>query len=991
MRSLPRVQMIEVVAIMRKYIFLFLFFLFPFFLSAQEESGFNAIDYILQKRPSKKRLEHNNRFGDNMFVTGGIRPSVLLSGPNKFSSIHDLSMSAYLGVGKWFTPYSGVRLAFDLSSTVFDNKRGNFFGISGDYMLNLSELASYKDYRVFDVIAVAGIGYQYSFESNQKNHLIGGSLGLQGKWHLSRFTDIYVEPRLSIFQDAYDGYSNVMDADFTGSVLVGINYNLNPGFSRMVYRPFVQNRFTDRLFYSAGFGGQVLMIAPAYEMGISRMFGWRTFLSAGKWFHPYHGTRLSLSASRIPMNRNQNLAMLGLQVDYLFNLSSYVQGDIGKRIFSLYLMGGPEVAFASRSSEHVVVPGFGIGVQGAFSVCPNIDLFIEPRFSAYSSKLTGLTGRTPNVLPSLQAGLTYKPQKEGGVRSAVSFRYGYSGDDLAFKDLSFADRAARGMYVFMTGAPTSVVTGHFSGQFAKESVGWMVSAGWGKWFSAVSGMRLSGGVGSSPMWYRDYRIGLLNLDYTLNLTALSAGYDPKRIFDLIGVVGASYAFSHDTENRHAFGGSVGLQGRFNVCRPLDLFIEPRLSLLSDNFDGEKSSVHMDMMASLHVGANYKFMMPSVRIEMGRDIPSDYRTTGPYRKGNLFFSAGGGITRFIHSSLKGAYLGSAAKVSVGHWFTPVSGIRGSLSGGKSLVDHYSGITSSVFYAGVGIDYLLNVSTLSVGYDSDRLFEIIGVLGAGYAYANMSSAVFDRWGRTHNAAINVGLQGKFNLPKNYEVFIEPGFSFLSDRFNQLSSNRKFDGMFSLTAGVTYNAFATKRHFDKNSGGRNFVSLAVGPTVVISRTMGRSNSVSAGERLEAAFNLGYGRWFTPISGLRVSMEYGQAAVAPYSAGGTRNERYIGIGVDYMLCVTQWAEVEREKKVFDLNLIAGLGYVHSESSKVDLSGNSYAVNGAIQGVFNVNRNFNLFIEPKLSIYSDRFDQTTKSVRICPVGKVFVGASYRF
>ena len=974
---------------MKKYIFLFPFLLLSFAFFAQEESGFNAIDYILQQRPAKKQLERNDRLGDNMFVTGGINPSMLLSGPDKFSSVGDLSMSAYLGVGKWFTPYSGGRLMFDLGVTPFQNKRGNFFGISGDYMLNLSELASYKDYRIFDWIAVAGFGYQFSFESMRKNHLVGGHLGLQGRWHLSRFTDFYIEPRLSIFQDDYDGYSNVMDADFTGSLLVGINYNLNPGYSKMVYRPFVQNRFSDRLFYSAGFGVAALMIAPAYTMGYSHMFSWRASLSAGKWFHPYHGARLMLSANRVPMGQQRNLAMIGLQADYLFNLSSYVQGDIDKRVFSLYLIGGPELAFASRFSEHVVAPGFGVGVQGAFSVCPNVDLFIEPRFSAYSSKLTGLTGRTPNILPSLQAGLTYKPQKEGGVKSAVAFRSGYGSEDTDSENLLFADRSARGMYLFAAGAPTSVISGRFSGQPAKESVGWMVSAGWGKWFSGVSGIRLSGGVGVSPMWYRDYRVGMLNLDYTLNLTSLSAGYDPERIFELIGIVGASYAFSYDTKGHHAFGGSVGFQGKFNICRPLDLFVEPRLSLLSDDFDGKTSSVHMDMMASLHVGANYKFMMPSIRMEMGRNVPSDYRKVGPYRNGNLFFSVGGGATRFVHSSLDGLYLGSTAKFSVGHWFTPVSGIRGSLLGGKTPVDHLSGQTSSVFYAGVGIDYLLNLSTLSVGYDADRLFEVVGVLGVGYTYANMSSTVLNRLGKTHNFAANVGLQGKFNLPKDYEVFIEPGFSLLSDRFNQLNNNRKFDGMFSLTAGITYNAFAVKRHFEAGSD-RNFISFAVGPTVVISRTMSESDHISVGERLETAFNLGYGRWFSPVSGLRVSLEYGQAAVAPYNFN-TRNERYIAIGADYVLSVTQWIEEERKKRIFDLNLIAGLGYVHSESTKEDLSGNSYAINASVQGVFNVSRSFNLFIEPKLSIYSDKFDQTKKSVHICPVGKVLVGASYQF
>ncbi|MDD6209746.1 MAG: hypothetical protein PUB21_03970 [Bacteroidales bacterium] len=980
---------------MRIYIFLFLFLLFPFVLpaqEAQEANQFNAIDYILQKRPSKKTLEHNERFGDNMFVTGGIRPSMLFSGPEKFSSIHDLSMSAYLGAGKWFTPYSGVRLTFDLGFSNLDNVRGNFFGISGDYMLNLSELASYKDYRIFDVIAVAGIAYQYSFESIRKNHLLGGSLGLQGKWRLSRFTDIYVEPRLSVFQDAYDGYSNLMDVDFTGSLLVGINYNLNPGYSRMFYRPFVHNCFTDRLFYSVGFGGQMLMIAPSYDMGFSHMSGWRGFLSAGKWFHPYHGARLSFSAGHVPMAKEKNLAILSLQTDYLFNLSSYVQGDSWNRIFSLFLIGGPEVAFVSRSAEHVSVPGFGVGVQGAFSICPNVDLYVEPRFSAYSSDLTGLTGKTPNILLSLQAGLTYKPQREGGVRSSLSFRYGRSGDDRnLFKDFTFADRSVRGMYVFASGAPTSVITGHFSGQSAKESIGWIVSAGWGKWFSSVSGIRLSGGIGVSPMWNRDYRIGMLNLDYTLNLTSLSAGYDPERIFDLIGIIGASYAFSHDKKNHHGFGGSVGFQGRFNVCQPLDLFVEPRLSLLSDDFDGRKSSVHMDMMASLHVGANYKFMMPSLRLEMGRNIPSDYKKTGPYRKGNLFFSGGGGVTRFIHPPLTGFYPGGVGKFSVGHWFTPVSGVRGSLFAGTSPVDHYSGSITSSVYAGVGIDYLLNASTIIAGYDSERLFEVIGVLGAGYIYANTISKSSNRSGGTHNVSVSVGLQGKFNLPKDYEVFIEPGFSFLSDRFNQLSSNRKFDGMFSLTAGITYNAFASKHHFDKKNTDHNFISFATGPTAVISRTIGRSANVMVKERLEAAFNLSYGRWFTPVSGLRISMEYGQAAVAPYYSGGTKNERYLSIGADYMLSVTQWTGKNPKKRFFDLNLIAGLGYVHSKSPQTDKSGNSYAINGSIQGVFNVSRNFNLFIEPKLSIYNDKFDQVKKSVHICPVGKLFVGASYRF
>ena len=96
-------------------------------------------------------------------------------------------------------------------------------------------------------------------------------------------------------------------------------------------------------------------------------------------------------------------------------------------------------------------------------------------------------------------------------------------------------------------------------------------------------------------------------DYLVNLTSCFSGYDPDRLFDMIGIVGVGAAFpTNVTDAKTTYTAIVGMQAKFNINRRLSIFVEPRGSFFGDKVDGKKCSAKFDAAANLLVGTTYSF-------------------------------------------------------------------------------------------------------------------------------------------------------------------------------------------------------------------------------------------------------------------------------------------------------------------------------------------------------------------------------------------------
>ena len=182
----------------------------------------------------------------------------------------------------------------------------------------------------------------------------------------------------------------------------------------------------------------------------------------------------------------------------------------------------------------------------------------------------------------------------------------------------------------------------------------------GNWITPVIGIR--GGMDYS-MLKGNTATNLVgaSADYLINLSAFAARYNPKRVFELVAVMGISYqaTMKSGMETVHSYGLHGGMQGKFNVSPAFNLFIEPQLGIYPDRVDNHFSWRRYDLIASAMIGFTYK--------------PSGTSESSLLRNGFASISAGTGNTGNMLVN---------TEFAVGKWFgkSHINGIR--ISAGSS---------------------------------------------------------------------------------------------------------------------------------------------------------------------------------------------------------------------------------------------------------------------------------------------------------------------
>lgn len=181
--------------------------------------------------------------------------------------------------------------------------------------------------------------------------------------------------------------------------------------------------------------------------------------------------------------------------------------------------------------------------------------------------------------------------------------------------------------------------------------------------------------------------------------------------------------------------------------------------------------------------------------------------------NWFFSLGGGAeAMFGDRDWAGKFrdrISPTFNVAVGKWFTPGLGLRLQYSGvqargwAKDQTDAYvksdkqdNGYFKQKFnYMNLHGDVMFNLNALFGGYNQHRVYEIIPYLGAGFTH-NYSKP------RVNAFAVNAGIINRFRISNAVDINIEIAGMAAEDKFDgELGGKHGFDGIVSLTAGLTY----------------------------------------------------------------------------------------------------------------------------------------------------------------------------------------------
>jgi hypothetical protein len=163
---------------------------------------------------------------------------------------------------------------------------------------------------------------------------------------------------------------------------------------------------------------------------------------------------------------------------------------------------------------------------------------------------------------------------------------------------------------------------------------------------------------------------------------------------------------------------------------------------------------------------------------------------------------------------------AAGLSFGKWLAPAGGFRLQALYGNNrgyiseLSKGYSWHTASGSF-----DALINFSNIFCGYSETRLFNLIGVLGAGVDYTfgfddkNWNEGEkYYKTNSTTSMTVRAGLMAQFRVHEAWDLNIEAVNTWIDDEYDGQVTNNTFDGHLNIFIGAIY-------RFKNHDGSRQF----------------------------------------------------------------------------------------------------------------------------------------------------------------------------
>lgn len=403
--------------------------------------------------------------------------------------------------------------------------------------------------------------------------------------------------------------------------------------------------------------------------------------------------------------------------------------------------------------------------------------------------------------------------------------------------------------------------------------------------------------------------------------------------------------------------------------------------------------------------------------------------------NWFLSGGVGLQGLLtsgHRDLrKTQWVAPMGKLSFGRWFSPYSAIRANVNAGYLHMQGENKIGKDIIHAGIGLDYMFNLSALCCSYKEDRLFEVLGIIGVGYDH------LFQRtlFRNSNLFAINIGAQAKFNVSPNIDIFIEPMFKFTSDLFDG-SRGGQADIVGGALVGVTYkfgkNRFKSfvpqqhevidieklrvrteqlrdslrivqqqngnvkeedqkllygielpvpgrKAYYNTSFWDNTFVSLG-GIAEIRMQRLAKGESLM--DRVSPGISLSAGKWIHPLFGLQLNVN----GVHIRSVANTFN--YASASFEFLYNFSADVCQYNPKRIFSLIPLGGIGWAQNRNN--GKSGGSFQFTAGLQGKFYISSYIDLFLEGRAFLVSDRFDTSVQGNWYDGFGSLRLGVIYK-
>ena len=511
-----------------------------------------GLGYRLNEGLGYRRVDNslfvNDMFRNNLFF--GFSGSIAALG-NNLSGLKDrISPQATIFAGKWFTASSGLRIQVGGGAIKEAGRSRRWDGMADvDYLLNLNSLMNGydPDRRVESNIALGVTGAYVS--GLDKKIFPGFHAGFQGILNVSQNVGLFLEPQLRVFGKSISQNTYSNSFAMMPSLSLGFIYRnrgskeYNKSFSILEDSLYDNGRHAFMTFEGGTFqrSGKWTKAAAA-----SFMFG--------SWFSPVSAWRLGLDAEIYSTKKPYR--SLSATAVYMVSLSALANGFNPDRVFDLRAFAGLTGGAAYYDGgKHKFVWGPRAGLQASFRLSDAVDLVIEPQ-----AQLLDIPEYRHKVNPEwrVMAGFTYK--MEG--------RHQYRSSSVLVGD----EKVRKPMFVGISVAP-----GLFSEALSPDKITWAFNGAVGGWLSGTSGLQVYYDYNMARLKGKDRKLNIstFGIDYMLDITTLMTGA-PSGKFNLVGLAGTGIGWSDQNGSGVGAAFKLGLQGRWQVARQIELTLSPTL-------------------------------------------------------------------------------------------------------------------------------------------------------------------------------------------------------------------------------------------------------------------------------------------------------------------------------------------------------------------------------------------------------------------------------
>ncbi len=556
----------------------------------------------------------------------------------------------------------------------------------------------------------------------------------------------------------------------------------------------------------------------------------------------------------------------------------------------------------------------------------------------------------------------------------------YRPDHSLFSNNHFTDNMSIGLY------------GGIDGIFQREGSFFLAGPRLGiyvsKFFSPVSGLELSASMARNKNKFSDYNLRSYNIsaDYDFNLTSFISDYNPYKRFQVISSQGVGVNFSkYINDNETSFDLHWGLKFKFVTRSQVNFFVEPRLSLYTDqiDFSEKRNWRRYDIGYGTLLGIDYSF---------GNSLIGSGETVKYTGWNGLFVGFAGGVQASLNGitdeiSLKRA-LGPSLSITVGKWFSSFAGMKASMFGSANswTTDNYSEsfpYLSQAAYWGGRFEAMFNLFGFS---ERSRISPFSIEPSGGIEYGLAFKQANDPRKKSYLGA-TAAVQFKYRLYPDLAFYIEPRYSFVPFR----NTNSRFetvtkDKLVSVNFGIeavnlgrgTGKSAILPREIDEFTPHFTF-SSGIGGAVVVQQRHFINRAISH------MANIGVGYWFNSVSGLRLDGNMGTAISRMPNDLAQVN---VSSSLNYTLNIVNLLAGYDNERRWDAEVFLGplFGYVAKTGHPLKLN---YGMQAGGRLSYKVSGNFDFYAEPRMHAYAKRlFPDNTGAIAIANLN---FGATYHF